>query len=154
MLHRVSKIENGSGGEVGLNQSICQSCYLWRVSRFMVVLLPFLLFCSSWLDSVLHRHLLEMQKIWNTSPLLAPDSCLRSFSPVLVKLALSVCTTGAERLLQLNFMLSRTSDIFLFKTQTIKSSAFSSFSLSVLLAPFRLSFRRSAALIRLLERRD
>lgn len=139
------KMKVGRSGFESIN--LPQPCHLGRVNWwhcFMVVLLPFLLFCSSWMDSALHRNLLRLQKIWNISLLLAPDSCLHCLSPklrlILEKLALSVCTTGAERLLQLNFMLSRTSDMFLLKTQTIKSSAFSSFSLSVLSAPFRLSF--------------
>lgn len=66
--------------------------------------------------------------------------CTVKLGGFLVKLALSVCTTGAERLLQCNFMLSRTSDMFLLKNQTIKSSAFSSFSPSVLSAPLWLVF--------------
>lgn len=155
MLRRVSKIENGSGLK---SINLPQPCYLGRVNWwhcFMVVLLPFLLFCSSWMDSALHRHLFKTAENLNYSP----SSCswflsvlsLSQLRLILVKLALSVCTTGAERLLQLNFMLSRTSDMCLLKTQTIKSSVFSSFSLSLLSAPFRLSFQRSAALIRLLE---
>lgn len=77
--------------------------------------------------------------------------CTVKLGGFLVKLALSVCTTGAERLLQHNFMLSRTSDMFLLKNQTIKISVFSSSSPSVLSAPFWLSWWCSAALVRLLD---
>lgn len=163
MLRRVSKIGNGSGEKWSwINKSA--TALLFGKSELIVLFhgcaaaIFTVLFLLNGLCCAQASFKTAEIWIWNICPLLAPDSCLCRVSPklrlILGKIALSVCTTGAERLLQLNFMLSRTSDMFLLKTQTIKSSAFSSFSLSVLSAPFRLSLQRSAALIRLLEWRD
>lgn len=119
--------------------NVLQPCYLVAVNWwccFMLVLLPFSLFCSSWmLEKLGCRSLLKSQvfRLLSLFPIPVCTVSLSSWSGFSVQLALSVCTTGAKKLLQLNFMLSRISDMFLLKNQTTKSSAFSSFSFQLLL---------------------
>lgn len=124
-LRRVSEIENGSGEKWPWINKCAAALLFGRVNwccPFMAVLLPFLLFCSSWMDQALHRYR------FNTAESVRYFVSLPSRGWFEWNLFYRYARTELKSFLQLNFMLSRTSDMFLLQIQTVPLCPFGSFS--------------------------